>query len=225
MTKGSLRLNLMKLAARTGALAFCVACISPGSALAADNPFVAANDITWTTLGQNEDDSMPIGNGDLAANAWTEQNGDLVLLVAKSDAWTELGKLVKLGRVRIQLTPNPFVGASGFSQVLRLEDGSIEIRSGDNVLRVWVDANHRKDQAGGGADVQRVGKTRGHLGKVKYLFPAVLEKKTSARARTRRTTAIESLRIVAGPSFAFESGRSSGSLRPGGSLHCNCSGG
>lgn len=24
---------------------------------------------------------MPIGNGDLAANVWTEQNGDLVLLL------------------------------------------------------------------------------------------------------------------------------------------------
>lgn len=104
--------------------------------------FTAGNDVTWTTLGTNENDSMPIGNGDLAANVWTEQNGDLVLLVAKSDAWTELGKLVKLGRVRIQLTPNPFVGATNFTQVLRLENGSVEIKSGENVVRVWSDANH-----------------------------------------------------------------------------------
>jgi alpha-L-fucosidase 2 len=108
----------------------------------ADAQFVAVNDVTWTTLGTNENDSMPVGNGDLAANVWTEQNGDLMLLVAKSDAWTELGKLVKLGRVRVQLTPNPFVDATNFTQVLKLEDGSIEIRSGANVLQVWVDANH-----------------------------------------------------------------------------------
>jgi hypothetical protein len=50
-------------------------------------PFVIANDVKWTSLGRSENDSMPIGNGDLAANVWTEQNGDLVLLVAKSDAW------------------------------------------------------------------------------------------------------------------------------------------
>jgi len=37
----------------------------------------ARNDILWTTLGSSENDSMPIGNGDLAANVWTEQNGDL----------------------------------------------------------------------------------------------------------------------------------------------------
>lgn len=85
---------------------------------------------------------MPIGNGDLGANVWTEQNGDLVLLVSKCDAWTELGKLVKLGRVRIQLTPNPFAGAQDPTQTLHLEDGSIQINSGANTVRVWVDANH-----------------------------------------------------------------------------------
>jgi hypothetical protein len=116
-------------------------CLGTGTALATENPFVPVNDVTWTTLGHNENDSMPIGNGDLAANVWTEQNGDLVLLVAKADAWTELGKLVKLGRVRIQLTPNPFMGAPDFKQLLRLEDGSIEITSGANAVLVWVDAN------------------------------------------------------------------------------------
>jgi hypothetical protein len=103
--------------------------------------FAAENDVTWTTLGKNENDSMPIGNGDLAANVWTEQNGDLVLLLAKADAWTELGKLVKLGRVRISLTPNPFVGTADFAQVLKLEKGAIELRSGRNFVQVWVDAN------------------------------------------------------------------------------------
>jgi alpha-L-fucosidase 2 len=111
------------------------------AALASENPYVAVNNVTWTELGHNENDSMPIGNGDLAANVWTEQNGDLVLLVAKSDAWSELGKLDKLGRVRIHFAPNPFVGGSAFKQVLHLEDSSVEARSGTNTVRVWVDAN------------------------------------------------------------------------------------
>jgi alpha-L-fucosidase 2 len=110
-------------------------------ALASENPFVSVNDVKWTGLGRNENDSMPIGNGDLAANVWTEQNGDLVLLVAKADAWSELGKLDKLGRVRIHFAPNPFAGAPDFEQVLHLEDSSIEIRSGANAVRVWIDAN------------------------------------------------------------------------------------
>jgi hypothetical protein len=112
------------------------------SGLAQDRSYGAANDVVWTTLGQDENDSMPIGNGDLAANVWTEKSGDLVLLVAKADAWTEMGKLVKLGRVRVQLTPNPFVGVADFTQTLRLTDGSVQVASGNNTLRIWVDANH-----------------------------------------------------------------------------------
>ncbi|HWB83954.1 MAG TPA: DUF5703 domain-containing protein [Bryobacteraceae bacterium] len=103
---------------------------------------VMSDDVTWHSLGVNENDSMPIGNGSLGANVWTEANGDLVLLVSSPDAWTEMGKLVKLGRVRIRLTPNPFVGKNDFTEVLRLEDGAIDIRSGSNTVRVWVDANH-----------------------------------------------------------------------------------
>jgi alpha-L-fucosidase 2 len=122
-------------------LGLSISCLGTVVAQASENPFVAINDVTWTTLSQNENDSMPIGNGDLAANFWTEQNGDLVMLVAKADSWSEMGKLVKLGRVRIQLTPNPFVGAANFKQVLRLEDGSIQITSGPNAVLVWIDAN------------------------------------------------------------------------------------
>ncbi|HEY2589206.1 MAG TPA: DUF5703 domain-containing protein [Tepidisphaeraceae bacterium] len=112
------------------------------SAAGDGNRFVAGNNVTWNSLGTDENDSMPIGNGDLAANAWTEPNGDIVLLLAKADAWTETGKLVKLGRVRLKLTPNVFAGASDFSQTLRLESSMIELKSGDNVLRIWADANH-----------------------------------------------------------------------------------
>lgn len=107
-----------------------------------DRSYAAANDVTWQELGRDENDSMPIGNGDLAANVWTEQNGDLVLLVAKADAWSEIGQLVKLGRVRIRLSPNPFSGGAEFRQTLHLADGSVELASGANHLRVWVDANH-----------------------------------------------------------------------------------
>ena len=121
--------------------ALCFSFLATFAAMASENPFVTANDVTWTKLGHNENDSMPIGNGDLAANVWTERNGDLVLLVAKADAWTELGKLAKLGRVRVHIAPNPFAGAADFKQVLRLEDSSIVISSGANVVTVWIDAN------------------------------------------------------------------------------------
>jgi alpha-L-fucosidase 2 len=103
---------------------------------------VAAYDVVWNSLGTNESSSMPLGNGDIALNIWTEQSGDIVLLIAKSDAWSENGQLLKLGRVRISLTPNPFINSASFTQTLRLETGEVELRAGKNVVRIWVDANY-----------------------------------------------------------------------------------
>ncbi len=99
------------------------------------------NNIEWNSLGTSENDSMPIGNGDIAGNVWTEQKGDIVLLIAKSDAWSELGKLDKLARIRIHLSDTPFINAKDFTQMLHLESASIVIGSGANRLTIWVDAN------------------------------------------------------------------------------------
>jgi hypothetical protein len=110
--------------------------------LAQESKSVAAYDVVWNSLGKNENSSMPLGNGDVALNVWTEQNGDIVLLIAKSDAWSENGQLLKLGRVRVSLEPNPFKNSVSFTQTLRLETGNVELRSGSNFVRIWVDANH-----------------------------------------------------------------------------------
>ncbi|HEY4415770.1 MAG TPA: DUF5703 domain-containing protein, partial [Verrucomicrobiae bacterium] len=119
-----------------------LALFMPAAVFAQIHDSVATYNVTWSSPGTNENDSMPIGNGDVTANVWTETNGDLVLLVAKSDALSEWGKFVKLGRVRVQLSPNPFTGTTDFTQTLHLENGSIEIKNGDNRLQIWVDANH-----------------------------------------------------------------------------------
>lgn len=103
---------------------------------------MAADNVVWTTLGHDADDSMPIGNGDIGLNVWTEQNGDLVFLIGKTDAYTENGQLVKLGRVRVRLMPNPFVPPAAFRETLNLEQGEIDLQGAGTTLRVWVDANH-----------------------------------------------------------------------------------
>jgi hypothetical protein len=109
---------------------------------AQENHFAAANNVTWNQPGANENDSLPLGNGDLALNVWTETNGDIVLLPAKADAWSENGQLLKLGRVRVRLTPNPFTAPSPFAQTLKLDSGEVLISSAKILVRVWVDANH-----------------------------------------------------------------------------------
>src|SRR4051794_24188653 len=99
--------------------------------------------VVWDSPSRDASRSMPIGNGDVAANVWVEEtSGDLLLLIAKSDAWDENSINLKLGRVRIKLTPNPFGAGAAFRQTLELRTGTILISAGALALRVWVDANH-----------------------------------------------------------------------------------
>ncbi|NLF57098.1 MAG: hypothetical protein GX580_05630 [Candidatus Hydrogenedens sp.] len=103
------------------------------------------NNVVWDTPGGDSSGSMPMGNGDIGLNAWVEENGDLLLLLSKTDAWDAYGRLLKLGRVRISLSPSPFIKGGAFQQELKLRQGLIEITHGDGSeptrLRVWVDAN------------------------------------------------------------------------------------
>jgi hypothetical protein len=88
---------------------------------------------------------MPIGNGEVGLNVWVEEGGDLLFLVSRTDAWSETCRLLKLGRVRVHLEPNPFATDVPFRQTLALRSGNIEIeagRSGEEVrLLVSVDSD------------------------------------------------------------------------------------
>lgn len=112
---------------------------------AAPDPLDACN-VVWDSPGGNSAGSMPIGNGDIGVNAWVEENGDLLLLIGKTDAWDENSRIIKVGRVRITLTPSPFAKGRPFRQELKLRDGLIEITGGTpdaaTVAKIWVDANH-----------------------------------------------------------------------------------
>jgi alpha-L-fucosidase 2 len=96
--------------------------------------------VVWDSPSKDASGSMPLGNGDVALNVWVEENGDLLLLIAKSDAWDENSINLKLGRVRIKFSPNPFKSGERFCQTLRLRTAEVEIVAGLVRLRIWVDA-------------------------------------------------------------------------------------
>jgi alpha-L-fucosidase 2 len=95
--------------------------------------------VEWDSPSKDSSGSMPIGNGDLGANVWVEENGDVVLLLGKTDAWDENSSNLKLGRIRLRCSPGSVVP---FNQMLRLRTGDIQIVLGAARLRIWVDANH-----------------------------------------------------------------------------------
>ncbi|MEN6449497.1 MAG: DUF5703 domain-containing protein [Thermoguttaceae bacterium] len=97
--------------------------------------------VVWTSPSKDASGAMPIGNGEVGLNVWVEESGDLLFYLARTDSWSECGRLLKLGRIRVSLSPNPFAGAKAFRQELVLRDGQIVITAGDATLRVFVDAD------------------------------------------------------------------------------------
>lgn len=87
-------------------------------------------------------DNMPIGNGRFTALVWGDGNhastAGIGLLLARDDAWTEINGLVKLGIVRVQLTPDPFLNASSYSQTLDLASGDVLITAVKGAHRVQL---------------------------------------------------------------------------------------
>ncbi|MEW6235238.1 MAG: DUF5703 domain-containing protein [Candidatus Omnitrophota bacterium] len=108
-------------------------------------PAIDRCNVVWDAPSQDSYGSMPLGNGDIGLNAWIEKDGDLLFYISKTDAWSENGRLLKLGRVRIQFTPNPFRSGQPFQQTLSLADASILVKAGESgdewSLKLWIDAN------------------------------------------------------------------------------------
>lgn len=104
--------------------------------------------VIWNSPSKDALGSMPVGNGDITLNLWVEEDGDLLFYIGKSDAWDEYNRLLKVGRIRVSLSPNPFLKRGKFRQELVLRNGEVVIQasppnSSNTVeLHIWVDANH-----------------------------------------------------------------------------------
>jgi hypothetical protein len=89
---------------------------------------------------------MPIGNGDIGANVWVDSSGLLQLYISKTDAYSEIGRLLKIGKISISTSPSILDGAT-FSQTLDIQTGSIIIKATNAKnqslsLTIFADANN-----------------------------------------------------------------------------------
>ncbi|MBS1721900.1 MAG: hypothetical protein JSS66_02715 [Armatimonadetes bacterium] len=114
-------------------------CALAASRFAMSDPLLEldACNVVWMTPSQGAEGSMPIGNGAVGANVWVEPNGDIVLLLSRTDAWSEACRLLKVGRVRVHFEPNPF--AHQLRQELVLRDGRIRLTAAGTDLSVFVE--------------------------------------------------------------------------------------
>lgn len=91
-----------------------------------------------TGIMKNAMQSIPAGNGDLGVNVWADKDG-LWLLLSKTDAWSELHRLLKTGLIKLNFTPNPFGRFTKWQ--LSYAKGTLYIRAKDVSIRIYVDAN------------------------------------------------------------------------------------
>lgn len=97
--------------------------------------------VVWETPSTGPNGSMPLGNGEVGLNVWVEKDGDLLFYVSRTDSWSECSRLLKLGRVRVSFSPNPFAGQAPFRQELKLRQGRVEIVAGPVKLDVFAAAD------------------------------------------------------------------------------------
>ena len=81
---------------------------------------------------------MPCGGGDIGMNVWVE-NGDLLFYVSRSGAFDENNTMLKQGRFRVRLSPNPFLNATDFRQELKLNDGYVQVSANGTTVQLWAD--------------------------------------------------------------------------------------
>lgn len=107
---------------------------------------VDQHNLVWDTPCEFASGSMPLGNGDIGVNAWIEKSGDLLFYIGKTDAWSENGRLLKVGKIRVSFSPNLVAPDIPFRQELQFRKGQWVVEMGkDNdrrTITMWVDANH-----------------------------------------------------------------------------------
>jgi hypothetical protein len=97
--------------------------------------------ITWDTPSRHSAESMPCGGGDIGLNVWVEE-GDILFYLQRSGSLAETNEYLKLGRVRLQLDPNPWAKpGAAFTQTLKLREGYVQITGADVTVRLWVEVH------------------------------------------------------------------------------------
>lgn len=110
---------------------------------------LAPYNVVWDSPSTDSSGSMPLGNGETGINLWVEKStGDVVLYLARGDAWTENVVLyrgdyglAKVGRVRVKLGNAAFLNPTSYRQEFDLATASVTVEANGTKLRAWVDAN------------------------------------------------------------------------------------
>ena len=86
--------------------------------------------VVFETPSTNAAGAVPIGNGELGASVWIEPGGELVFYLVRTDSYSEICRLLKIGKVRVSFQPALPTAFGGFYQELKLRQGRLEVDAG-----------------------------------------------------------------------------------------------
>jgi hypothetical protein len=121
--------------------AILLLCIYSLTAFAQTNSSPNKYNVIWDSPSENSWGTMPVGNGDIGSNVWVTPDGVLHYYISKTDAFSENGRLLKIGKASVRFTPN-ILDDKSFKQELDLNSGTIKISTNNVELRIRVDANN-----------------------------------------------------------------------------------
>ncbi len=98
---------------------------------------------TFDKAGKSDRDSFPIGNGDIGAMVWGEEDGRVKIVISKTDAFSSALRLLKIGQLDLSIGNRLF---EFIEQKLDIPNGfiSIKYKADDSIVDViiWVDAHN-----------------------------------------------------------------------------------
>jgi hypothetical protein len=139
------RINSLKNRSnKTVAIALFLGLIFPNFINSQENNLNNYN-VVWDKSSNNSMESMPLNGHSIGCNVWVE-DGAVLFYAAQSGAFDENNESLKLGRFRINLSPNPFLEGATFKQELKLKEGYVQItalhpKSGTTTVKLWVETN------------------------------------------------------------------------------------
>ncbi len=98
--------------------------------------------LKFSERGTDSWSSLPLGNGELAAQVWTNDEGKLQFYLGTTDSRDGMDNVIKIGKLTIGFEPNILVNGTAYSEELTLNEGILRISNTLADIRIRVDAHH-----------------------------------------------------------------------------------
>lgn len=93
--------------------------------------------------GNDSWSAMPIGNGELTAQVWTNQAGGLEMYLGRSDSRDAMDQVLKVGKLSVSFEPNILGSRQSYTETLRLAEGVFSIKNSKAEILIRVDATRQ----------------------------------------------------------------------------------